>query len=80
MWKFVLFGLISWIDSNQAVKPRSGLRSLIISLFQLLVLPQFHKIPTTNPKITLCSTSLSLLVNISTICSFVLTGFITISS
>ena len=31
------------------MKPRSGLRSVIISLLFSLILSQFHKIPTTNP-------------------------------
>jgi len=53
----MLFDLISWIESNQAVKSRSDLRSAIITSLKIPVLLQFHQNPTTNPKITLCPTS-----------------------
>ena len=45
----LVFILIPLIESY-AVKPRFGLQSAIISFFSSLFLPQFHQIPTTNPK------------------------------
>jgi len=54
----MLFDLISWIESNQAVKPRSGLRSVIISNPKSLFFLNSTKIPTTNLKITFCPTSI----------------------